>query len=421
MGIGDGFGPIGPLGPIPGFEITEDTTVTDVLLYLSTLEDSDAKKAILSWLASSPLLAVPQLFSLSPEAFAIKLETKIAEIGAKLWDNYNEHLQEQAERKLNELKSPAYLAWLEQRSSAYIAKMEAKEPLDALLAIRSSTEYNMWLNSLPPEARDKELHFNRVLANAAGVVNGMNNFYSSYKDEADAVPFMAAAFVIAMSFMGSYMNVVDTVSTGMVGVNPIQDAATSLSQVLPPNLIESTILTVNLFAVGLIYYAQAETIAGLKPGDQPKDLNFARNYAEAVLNKVNSNQINQFLMAVLVHHLENGQPITPQRMEQLVNFAKLIMLSVALALLYKVETGWLTGQDFAGMIKENPYKEGSVEYRVIESIREYLGQLPSAESAKMLEALMAFFDRNPSVDDMLNPQKAFLGVMEEVPEQDLQG
>ena len=353
--------PTGPMGPLKG--ITEEDKVKLLLwMGLSTLSESEGKLIRDLLLVSTPELPAPSEIGV----LVGKTESNVV---SDMLDNWLDNIEEQAEIRREWIKSPAYQVWLETHSPAERGKIEDEDEL--------RTSY----------------------------FEGMGDYLRTVREDPEAaIPFMTASFVIAASFI----MVVDTASTELVGVNPIQDAATHFHHIFPPDFRDNANLVVNLFAMGLMYKATLITIGGVEEGEKSKDLNFARNFAKGVIDKVNSNDINALLGAMLVHKLEKGEPVTKDRINQMATIAKLIMLALALAIVYKVQTGWLTGQEFAGMMNgEISLPKGEVESEVLQTMKNLLQQLPPGERVKVLIALMEYFDGNPSVEAMLNPKKVY--------------
>lgn len=241
------------------------------------------------------------------------------------------------------------------------------------------------------------------------------------------IPFMTASFIIAGAFIGDFMGVVDVASTEMVGVNPIQDACTQIAHIFPLDLQETALLTINLFAGGMIYYATAETLASQGQGQRPPSLEFVKNYAQGTLDLVEKNTVNAFLYSLLSNKLE-GRQLSNEQFQQLVAATKIIMLSLALALIYKTETGWLTEKEFAGLLTgETILPKGEIGADLVAAIRALLDSLPTGDPTNPLSrenvliAMLAYLGSNPPVEELLNPQKTFAKVVEELPRPPQQG
>lgn len=370
-----GPGPIEPTTPVTGDSAPNDSSVKDnrSISSLSKSEQEDVMRVLLAN-AYMPVLISPSWDAgtkdVSINNVISSVEAKFAEIGSKMWDEYLKNLSVISEQIAERIKSPQYRQ-----------QTEAANPL----SIKNTLNNNQTL------------------------IAGMTDYVSNHKNDQDAIPFMSMAFVVAAGIVGNFISVVNAVSTPMVAATPIIDAASIATQVLPPAFADTSVMVINLLLPAMLY---STSFAVLKAVDGPKgekeiDLAFARNYAKNILGKVGGNEINQFLAAMLVYKFEEGTPISKEQLDRAVITTKLVMLSVAFALFYKVETGWLTGDEFAKFVKQNPYKEGTVEFRLIETIKLYLKLIPPDDRATTLEEIMAYCDRNPNVDELLSPEKAF--------------
>lgn len=410
------YGPTGPVGP-------EGDQGTDILnpLLMSTLSPSQQEQLMVLYLMNFPILVQPNMdntnnqtnYTTDISAIGAIVASRFEEIGSDLWDKYLDYLAEQKERIREELESPRYRAWVEDHKTP-----EMKNE------IRSSTEYNEWLNSLPAGEREDELLRNQASDLWVQYIDGTSNYISNVRDtNPQAASFMVASFVITSAFIGDYMNIVDVASTDMVAVNPIQDAVNNVS-IIPPNFQDSMNLTINLFVVGALYSSGVELVPKIKGGDS-KELDFeaAKAYASEVADKVEGNEINYFLMALLVNSTEEGAPITNERLNQLAAIVKVMMIAVALALLYKVEAGWLKGEDFRALVQGELEPRSEEEARLVGLLRELQdsGVLSEETWDNLMEGLTSFFDSNPKVEDMLNPARVYAAVNSSLPTTEAKG
>ena len=375
----------GPTQPAPASSSSVSTPKDE--RYWNTLSRSEQKDVIeaikalnMSMFLNIPILIPPSssdgdFRNITIEGIVSSVRTKFAEIGAKMWDDYLKNLQIISQQIADRVKSPEYQE-----------KLEETNPLSIKNVINSD----------------------RLIA-------GVTDYINNHKNDKDALPFMAVASfsVMAISLLAGQgivpgtAAVVDVVSSPMVHTKPIVDSAQISQAVLPPNLADASAMVINLFLPSMMFASALGAAPAEGKSDKQLDLEFARKYASNILAKVNSNEINQFLSAMIVHQFEEGEPISREQLAQTTNITKLVMLAVAFALFYKVETKWLTGQEFADFIKNNPYKQGDVEYSLIETIKKYLGLISAGDRAAVLEGIMAYCDRNPALEELLNPEKAF--------------
>ncbi len=375
-----GIDNLGGTGPVQKVSQGFVPTVTlKKMLLTSTLSPSQQQEILSLYLAPVP--------TLEPPRWNVPEIVEGIMVNPKIWENYLTFLHEQGQKMEREITSPDHLA-----------RVQATSPL--------STK--------------------RVIDDSKVLISAMRDYVDNHKGDADAAPFMAVALVIAAGFIGAYMSVVDVASTSMMTVKPIIDAAAVTMQVLPSQFVDPSLMVINLFATATLYTATLGMVGqSQSTGDKPKNIDFARNYADEIMTKVKGNEINRFMYALLVHTLENGQPISNQRADQIVTYSKLMMLSVALTLFYKVETGGLTGEEFAGILKNNPYKEGTPEHELIVRINGFLGQIGTfaskEESARVLEFIVGYADSNHSIDDMLKPEKVYSSMLETTNDREIRG
>lgn len=379
MSIDTGFGPLDAAGPtyVPGQTDGQGTGTFDAR-FLSTLSPSQQQALAAYFIMNLPILAAPndQGVKIDGAAVNASISLQISQIGSDIWDKYIEYLAQEEQRLRDYLKSPAYQLWLDQHKPAQAGDGAS----------------SAWLHS----------------------IDGLSNYISNAHDlNPQAAQFMVASVVIAGTIMGTGVNVPDVVSTNLVSVNPIQDAVGSVVSSLPPNFQDTLALTINLFAVGAVYTAAAEVIAKGKAIDPKElDLEMAKSYAKNVCDKVDSNEINYCLMALLVHHTEDGVPLTNEKFNKLAAMVKMIMISIAMAVLYKVEAGAINGLDFKALVNGDLQPRTEEEKELVASFTRLKGEraISSQEWDEVIEGLAGFFDKNPAVNDIMNPVKVYASV-----------
>lgn len=405
-------------------ELTEEKDLID-LMNDSTISQSLKEAVMMYYAIGVPFLERPETsedgqfsWSVSNQSVQSAMAAGFAKIGSDIWDAYAKHLEEQKVRIAEYLDSPQYRAKIEQQSPAYHAYVERNTPIDTQSQARNATEYQEWLSTLPPAARETEI--NRVDEKIGhskdlwnNLIDGTSNFLSDYKDEIpDSIPFIAASFVISSTFIGDYMNIVDVASTDMVTVNPVQDAAKNVMELVPQNFHEQVTLSINFFAIGLVAYSNAEVIGMQQQGGQETAskesvLAFANN----VIDKVKSNEVNYFLMALLVNSTEKGQ-LAPQDVQHLARVVKVAMLSVALAALYKFEAGEITEQEFRDLLNGKMEPRTEEERQLVGLLNDIYGEGLEANDGQyedqwrsVMDNLVSFILSKPSVEDLINPAR----------------
>lgn len=401
------------------YKVSGEKDLIDILMD-STIAQSPEQALLILYSMGIPVLPKPNEegtynWAVSPTAIGAAVESKFAEIGSEMWDRYAKYLEQQKERILEYINSPQCREKLELQSPAYLEYLERNTPIDTQSQARNATGYQEWLGSLPGGMRDEEV--NRVqnqIDNAiqlwTGVIEGTSHFVSNYRDESiKDVAFMAASYVITAAFIGDYMNIVDVASNHLVGVNPIQDATVSVLPLVPEMVQQQATLVVNFFAMGLISFANAEAIGVSLKGGQPaatRDAVLA--FAKSVVDKVKGDEVNYFLMAILVNQIEKGE-VTPEQLKEVTKMVKAAMIAVALAALYKFETGAISGQEFKDLLEGKLAPRSEEEKELVNLLQGLYGEEGLEGNGSqvawkgVLESLIAFILSKPSVEDLIHP------------------
>lgn len=186
----------------------------------------------------------------------------------------------------------------------------------------------------------------------------------------------------------------------------------------PPTVIAGWLSS--LWGIGLIYQLSADhkKIDGVRrERDKPADINFAKTYAETILGVVSSGQFATSIEAALAsatgQSTESGADTN-----SLVKKAKLALLSIALALLLKLEEGTTGESGFSGLLKgevdltkNDPYNTASLKRALLDEIQLILAALEPDERDQILYNLLAYMSTNPAVEEMLDQQKVFKNVL----------
>lgn len=176
----------------------------------------------------------------------------------------------------------------------------------------------------------------------------------------------------------------------------------------------------SLWGIGLIYQLSADhkKIDGVKKEKgKPADINFAKTYAETILGVVSSGQFSTSIEAALAS--ATGQSTeSGADPNSLVKKAKLALLSIALALLLKLEEGTTSELSFSGLLKgevdltkNDPYDTASLKRALLDEIQLILAALEPDERDQILYSLLGYMSTNPAVEEMLDQQKVFKNVL----------
>lgn len=180
----------------------------------------------------------------------------------------------------------------------------------------------------------------------------------------------------------------------------------------------------SLWGIGLVYQTSAEkvmTYGGEKAKDkEAMNMDFAKSYAQKILDNVNSPQFLASFQAASAKSAPQGV----QDPDSLVAKAKIVLLSLALGLLAKLEVGshkdegWINELDFAGLLNGNTdihqndlFETAGLKGKLIAQINDLLEALDPKEGARIKSSLLSFMSTNPSLDALLDQQKGFETVL----------
>lgn len=234
----------------------------------------------------------------------------------------------------------------------------------------------------------------------------------------DSLPPLTTSFFIGLSFVGGTM--VAEVAHGVV--RAAEEAAKGFSQIV--GMVAAAVSVDDFRAElgligGLMAMMNQITTEGVAAAGtvraKPIDLDYARNYAKNVIQVVNSNEIDAFLRGTLIARIEKTGPVDEERQEQLIKIVKIVLLAMALGMLYRVQTGWITGREFSDMISGQMQfadnEIGRLEKQLATLINLYSQSLSSTERANLLRALTSYFATKPSLENLRDPERVFGGLL----------
>lgn len=136
----------------------------------------------------------------------------------------------------------------------------------------------------------------------------------------------------------------------------------------------------------------------------------AKSYAILIGKEVMSPSFSLFLEHIVMAKLQGS--MSPQDKEVLGAKVKIVLLMTALALLYKTETGKVTAEEVAGLLKgEVSLEKGDMRAMLAALIKGHIAMLPENQRTSILNALLEYVDSDPAVDDLLNPAEVFRGIL----------
>ncbi len=403
------------LGPVQGPSFVPPTTGDETDTHdptASTISQSLAEALMVQYLMGWPVLQQPNdngTYTASVEGITAMAGVELSKIGADMWDSYMDHLAEEKERIAEYLNSPAFRQYVEDRTLRGQVQTELNTNVNTQQTqVFNATDFNQYINSRIISAT--ELWTNTI--------DGVSNYIQQNKEaNPEACLFVAASFAITATYIGDYLNIVDVASTNMVSVNPVQDAVQQALQLIPPQVQEQFTISINLLAIGLINFANAEAIA--KGGEQqrpPMTWDTAVALSRSILASVQGNVVNGFLLAMLINKLEHLGSTEEQRnskLEQLNAIAKAIMLAIAAGALLKAAMPDvdLTADDFSAVFEEPLVPQSEMDQRLVNELSPLVSYFNSLREQAMfsnegwknlVQVLGHFFSSNPDFHDIFS-------------------
>jgi hypothetical protein len=164
---------------------------------------------------------------------------------------------------------------------------------------------------------------------------------------------------------------------------------------------------INLMMLSMIHQTAWSAVAEShedKKNDKSIDMRMAEKYAQKIIKELTSPQ---FLK------VPEGAPVNPTML-----FYQLVFASSALMLLYSVEAGSITPEEFHGILKGDiKFPKGSLQQILVSLIKNQLQQLSVEQGVAIIEALLKYIDTGPKPEKMMEPLKLFKNVMRDVPDQ----
>lgn len=274
------------------------------------------------------------------------------------------------------------------------------------------TMLDTWIESV------KKIQEETEKADLKRMIDGISIAFHSYQHSISPTldnNFPTFSVGVVLGAIGVHEALLSTPLT-QVAMNPIVDMATSaVPYVMGDMRAELGLIgTLVIFGYGLQYGAVASQ-AKNEAGQKFDEKSYARNFAEQVLSTISDAQFNAYLLAIVSQSSSGSEAMTDQGKSQSIAVVKLVLLASALAALYHAEAGKMTGQEFAAMIREKKgegddvikFSDGDFKNNFIYLIRGYMTFLEPIQQAKFMEAMMEFFDKDPSISTLADPSKAF--------------
>lgn len=281
-----------------------------------------------------------------------------------------------------------------------------------------------WLSNLRQTAEENKR------AEEKKVLEKLDVAYQEFKSEAGRHPNQPDGnfplFAVGMIIVGTgiHQALLPDPTMGTVEVNPVANMYAKIMPALIPDMSLQLSIVGSIFAVGVQYFTVAQVAKGSLDGGgaAPKDATFAKGYAEKMMALVGSSSFNNYLMAIVTQSVPKDKTVAPQRAAELVAMVKIILLSSSLAMLYQIEAGKMTGEEFAGMLNGTiKFDADSLKGKLVSLINGNLALLSPKDRASLLSSLLEYFDGNPSIGALAEPSKVFEGIRSTIHRGELPG
>lgn len=251
-------------------------------------------------------------------------------------------------------------------------------------------------------------------------LSAMNRLFHSGTDYDHDPNFQAFTLGLIITGMGVTEALLPS-PNGQIAVNPVQDIANKSIAQIAPDLT----MAIPVFCMCVIYNTVVQNVSAAEKSAPPKDLDFAKKYAQQMLNLIGSPQFENFLKALIISQTAKGEPLSDKRLNQLMAAVKTVLLATALAMVYIAEAGKMTSIEFNQMLEkarkgDMPFPEGDVRNALLAKINDNLDQMSPQDRETILAGLAEFFDGNPSVELLSNPTKVFGRINIPIPRGSLQ-
>jgi len=332
--------------------------------------------------ATVPILIRPQVMTIDDASLSNQVAEKDREIATKILDNWIRDLRIQADLLHRKLTSPEYLAEQDALKNSQVLHTGLANGLtDYISAARGHSDYN-------------------VAATAASLIVGVTMIGQPIT--AQSIPHITSMEATSFEKMMEH-------SIAMVS----NDFRAELG------------LIGGLFTARLTYQSTIDTTGGgvKAKGEAEKDLEFAKAYARNTLEVTQGQEIGHFVRGMISARMPHAsEAVKAAKYQELLSTTKILLLASSMAMVYKLETGKITAQEFRGLLNgEIDLPEGDVRLPLAQSMRSELENLPADARNRLLQALDYFMNSDPKVELLVKPAKVFSSVLQNIPNSNVRG
>lgn len=301
------------------------------------------------------------------------------------------------------------------------------------LAHQGKSGYEAYLNTLTAEQVEQIQTYPNLAKSVSlgeGGMASIQNYVRTVEganDPAvrDTLLSLTSAVVIGNALRYDYAAPGSVGSGTLIPIQPIQQANDEIFLQMAPNQAAELGYLGALFASAAAYTSLGQTLQTSNI-NQPGvvNLEFARNYASNILKSINTPDFNSFCMTLLAHSMEEGEPLSRERLDGLVTQVKVTLLATSLALLYKMESsshgvgGGITGKEFIDLINGNISDVSNLDKQLASEIKNLLAAMPQDEANELLSMLSAWVDDTATSNkQLLNVQPLISSMISSMPPQ----
>ncbi|MDP1835181.1 MAG: hypothetical protein Q8K75_04545 [Chlamydiales bacterium] len=193
------------------------------------------------------------------------------------------------------------------------------------------------------------------------------------------------------------------------GISAIQNSIGAATPMVPSDMRAELGYIGALLACPASFQALAMTVGkGEKGGEVNQQ--FAQNYADRLMALISDKNFNSYVQTVIQAKAPGDAPLTENQMKEYEAAFKLGLLVSAYALMYKAETGGVTGDEvFAEVDKLAPGQEGDKQSlgRAIKDLMAQLKEISPERLDQVRNNLADFISSNTSVKSLADPLNVF--------------
>lgn len=206
--------------------------------------------------------------------------------------------------------------------------------------------------------------------------------------------------LLAAAMLSIGVNPATTSPVGFINFANLKPIGQLLATVSPSAADGAMLSLVTLFSGRAVTEAGIRTLPQAKLSKEKYNFEFAKNYTLSTLKLVNNGQIETAVKSLM----PSG---TQETLSYKSSLIKIALLAQTLGFCYHLETGSITGQEFASMLQGKMiFTKDDPRTPLIASLNYHLTKIPQSKRAEVIENLMAYFDSKPNLDELSDSANA---------------